>query len=263
LQAYAAGQRSEVWLWLLSLGVLAAAVLAVLWLRRPREVLLRSNERRGADRYVSEAEVDLEMGHSFPAQPLQATAEQLEEGPPGLHARHLREATAEPLEEGPPGLHARHLREATAEPLEEGPPGLHARHLREEVLRMSAGLGDAGQASVGTLPPEADAQEVAAYPPGFTPEVAPVLEEAVLRVPANIAVVPWDEAWEPQAGDPLGQQGRVPRRLHITLPNWSKAWKHMVPHARAFEHARLIGPVGASPVSPARLWAAGGGPGGP
>ena len=30
-------------------------VLAVLWLRRPREVLLRSNERRGADRYVSEA----------------------------------------------------------------------------------------------------------------------------------------------------------------------------------------------------------------
>eukprot|EP00439_Symbiodinium_sp_Y106_P048685 s2712_g6.t1 len=49
-----------------------------------------------------------------------------------------------------------------------------------------------------------------------------------------------------------GSPRPVPGTPSITLPNWSKARKRMLPHAVNFEHARLIGPVGASPVSPGR-----------
>ncbi|CAE7031676.1 unnamed protein product [Symbiodinium sp. CCMP2592] len=73
------------------------------------------------------------------------------------------------------------------------------------------GLADEGQESPAMSPgftpevapyPPGFTPEVAAYPPGFTPEVGtPLLEEAdVLRIPADIAVVPFHEAWEPTAG---------------------------------------------------------------
>ncbi|CAE7031682.1 unnamed protein product [Symbiodinium sp. CCMP2592] len=244
LQAYAAGQHSEVWLWLLSLAVLGGAVLAVLWFRRCRE----------EDRHVSEAEVDLEMGHGLPAQSLQVPLAHY--GDTQDMAQQLEEVAAYP-----PGF----TPEADAqEAVAAYPPGFTP-EVAPGLPGSAEGLADAPQAqdSVGMLPGWTPEVAVAAYPPGFTPEVAPGLEEAVLRVPADIAVVPWDEAWQPEAGDPLGQPGRVPRRLQITLPNWSKVWKKMVPHAKLFEQARLIGPVGQSPVSPARLWAVGGGPGGP
>jgi len=88
---------------------------------------------------------------------------------------------------------------------------------------------------------EEGASQVAAYPPGFTPEG---LADEGQDSPATLPGFTPEVAPHPPGFTP-------------------EAWKRMLPHAVNFEHARLIGPVGASPVSPGRAWAVGGGPGEP
>ncbi|CAE7939247.1 unnamed protein product, partial [Symbiodinium necroappetens] len=86
LQAYEAGQRSQVFLWLLSVAVFAAAAALVLWLRRGRDGV----------RGPSQVEVDLEAG----VEPLQGL-DNVPNLPPGLTAEVDLEAGRDSDEEDP------------------------------------------------------------------------------------------------------------------------------------------------------------------